>query len=277
MNSQKPGSKSSDKRAFTENSAAQRKKARAYIITFFGIVIATVVLSLALMGAITHFEETDEHSGGSLLFHQADYDYDILKDEQYLELDRDVRFFDPSNGITVAIIDGNLEDVPSFLHDSVGLICNFVDYAIKGETERLNDLFSDEYIEADGKLKMDFTMQQLYNIKIAYVTSSSAEVDGSTHVSHDFWLEYMIRKNNGTFRNDMESDCIRKEYVRVTDRNGTLGIDVLAPYTTATVNEQSNFGNRFVTMMTISALVVVGSFVVVLTLLNLSKKRRGRK
>ena len=39
-------------------------------------------------------------------------------------------------------------------------------------------------------------------------------------------------QNNGTFRNDMGSDCVRKEYVRVTQREDEIGIDVLAPYTT---------------------------------------------
>jgi len=78
-------------------------------------------------------------------------------------------------------------------------------------------------------------MQQLYNIKITYIQETSEVVDGNNIVSYEYWLEYMIRNNNGTFRSDMASDCIRKEYVRVTDRNGTIGIDVLSPYQTATM------------------------------------------
>jgi hypothetical protein len=122
----------------------------------------------------------------------------------------------------------------------------------------LNQLFSKEYVEAGGKTKMDFTMQQLYNIRITYITSSSETIDGFTTESYDYWLEYMIRKNNGTFRNDMGSDCIKKEYVRVTDRNGILGIDVLAPYNTKVKEPTGGDGDRIVIAFAAS-LAIVGA------------------
>ena len=164
-----------------------------------------------------------------------------------------------------------MDEVPTIMHDSVRLLCNFVEYAILGESEMLNRLFSQEYIDAGGKTKMDFTMQQLYNIKITYVTSSSEVVDGFNVESYDYWLEYMIRQNNGTFRNDMESDCVKKEYVRVTNRNGILGIDVLAPYVTEAKDPGDSNVNRVVIAFSTSA-VIVGMACLAVSLI-LKKKR----
>lgn len=268
MNSQKPAEKS-----YNNNNSRSIKSSRArrrIIYILFGSVLGIVLLCLAAVGAISHYNKSQDKNNGTLIFYEPDYDYDIMKDEEYLDLDRDIYFTNPDNGMTSAIVNGNLEDVPTIQHKHVALLCSFIDYAIKGQTKELNSLFSDAYIEADGKLKMSFTMQQLYNIKITYIDTSSVEVNGETHVSYDYWLEYMIRENNGTFRNDMESDCIRKEYVRVTERNGLVEIDVLAPYkTTNKVNDPLNS----ISVIIIVALIIVIASIVVFTIILLKKSR----
>lgn len=255
MNSQKRVEKSDIKNKQTRNN--NKKAAKRIIIALLTIITGIVVACLALVGAIEHFNQLEESSGGTLIFHEANYDFDILTDEGYLELDRNVYFENPVNGITSAIVDGNFEDVPTDQYKFVSLICDFVNYAINGDSAALNALFSDEYIEADGKTKMDFTMQQLYNIKITYIQTLSEVVDGETYVSNDYWLEYMIRKNNGTFRNDMESDCVKKEYVRVTDRAGDIGIDVLAPYNTQNQNTNPIETEKIITVFVISVVLIL--------------------
>lgn len=255
MNSQKP-LENNKSTASKSTKCSTKKKSKSIIIIFLIFIIGTTILCVALLGAMSAKDKNQPQKGTTYLFYEPDYDKDILKDENYLELDRTVKFENPDNGITYAIVNGNMDEVPTIMHDSVGLICNFVDYAIKGESKMLNQLFSQEYIDAGGKTKMDFTMQQLYNIKITYVTSSSEVIDGFTVESYDYWLEYMIRQNNGTFRNDMESDCIKKEYVRVTDRNGILGIDVLAPYNTEIKEPSGTSGNRIVIAFLASATIV---------------------
>ncbi len=255
MNSQKPLVNNKVPSAKNKKRNSNRKS-KSIIIVFLIFIIGTTVMCAALLAAMSAKDKNQPQKGTTYLFYEADYDKNILKDENYLELDRTIKFENPDNGITCAIVNGNMDDVPTIMHNSVGLICNFVEYAILGESEMLNQLFSQEYIDAGGKTKIDFTMQQLYNIKITYVTSSSEVIDGFTVESYDYWLEYMIRQNNGTFRNDMESDCIKKEYVRVTDRNGILGIDVLAPYNTAAKESSGSFENRIVIAFVASATIV---------------------
>ena len=254
MNSQKPLD-NNRKLSTKDKKQSNNRKSKRIIIIFLIFIIGTTLMCAALLAAMSAKDKEQPEPGTTYLFYEPDYDKNILEDKFYLDLDRTVKFENPDNGITYAIVNGNMDEVPTIMHDSVGLLCDFVEYAILGESEMLNSLFSKEYIDAGGKTKMDFTMQQLYNIKITYVTSSSEVIDGFTVESYDYWLEYMIRQNNGTFRNDMESDCIKKEYVRVTDRNGILGIDVLAPYNTSPQAPSGVYEHRIVIAVIASAAI----------------------
>lgn len=275
MNSQKPG-KNINNNNILEKNAKQGRRSRSMMAIFLIVIVGITVLCFAIMGMISYFEGIQEESkGNTILFYEPDYDADIMQNAEYLGLNRSIMFENTETGITIEIVDNDLYDVPSTFRDSVSLLIDYVNYAINGKTDDLNSLFSDEYVEAGGKVKMDFTMQQLYNIKISYVTSlATTDADGSTYQSHDYWLEYMIHKNNGTFRSDMGSDCIRKEYVRVTDRDGSLGIDVLAPYVTQEREPQQTLtGGKITALITVSAIIIV-IFGVICWLVSKPRKRK---
>ena len=242
----------------TKNKDIRNKKRRAksIVMLFLIFIIGTTLLCLSILGVISEKDKYEAEKGTSYLFYEPDYALNILESEEYLNLDRSIKFENPDSGITSVISYENLDAVPTDLKAPVVLLCDFINYAIEGDFELLNSLFSEEYIQAGGKTKIEFTMQQLYNIRITYVNSYSENIDGYTEYCYDFWLEYMIHKNNGTFRNDMESDCIRKEYVRVTDRGGILAIDVLAPYNTQPKEPSTENEKRMVVAFTTSALIV---------------------
>lgn len=254
MNSQNPGYKANNT---IKKSVNQKRRAQGLIISFLCVIFGITILCFIIMGIIEKANKPQNTGGSTIIFYDANYDYDIMKDENYLELDRNVRFENSQNGMTVEIVDGNLNDVPSDIRDSFSIINDFINYAIAGNDVKLNDLFSDEYIDAEGETKMDFTMQQLYNIKVTYITDTTTETNGYTYSSQDFWLEYMIRKNNGTFRNDMASDCIKKEYVRITNRNGEYKIDVLAPFKTEIKEPQKTESGTVIAIAGVSLLVIV--------------------
>ncbi len=254
MNSQNPGYKPSKTAIKSKN---RKRRAQGLIITLFCIIIGITVLCFSIMAIIGNANQPQNNVGNTIIFQEEKYDYDIMKDEIYLALDRNVRFENSQNGITIEIVNDNLNDVPSDIRDSFSVIYDFIDYAISGDHQKINDLFSDEYIEADGETKMEFTMQQLYNIKVTYITDATTESDGYTYSSQDFWLEYMIRNNNGTFRNDMASDCIKKEYVRITNRDGEYEIDVLAPFKTEIKHQQDIESGTIVAIAGVSLMVIV--------------------
>ncbi len=254
MNSQNPGYK---ERTTVQKNTAQKRRAQGYILSFLCVIIGITALCFIIMAIVSNANEPQNNVGNTIIFHDANFEYDIMKDESYLELDRNVRFENSQNGITVEIIDGNLNDVPTDIRDSFTVINDFINYAIAGKHSELNSLFSDEYIDAEGETKMEFTMQQLYNIKVTYITDTTTESNGYTYSSQDFWLEYMIRKNNGTFRSDMASDCIKKEYVRITNRDGEYEIDVLAPFKTEIKQESGFDSTTIASIIGVSVLVVL--------------------
>ena len=261
MNSQKPIGNSTRQ----VDSKRNRKKSVAIIAVMFAVIFGIIILSVVAIALISKQNEVQPNKTGSLIFYEADYDYNIMRDQDYLDLDRQIYFENTVDGMTVTFTDDTLEDLPKDQKAHLLHIYEFIRCAIYGRTDELNALFSQEYVDAGGKLKMDFTMQQLYNIKITYVEMSSEIVDGNTYVSYDYWLEYMIRKNNGTFRSDMGSDCVRKEYIRVTDRAGTMGIDVLAPYTTQNQVHQAIDTGKIMTITAVTlGVIALGWFTIAL-------------
>ena len=257
MNSQK---KNVNKESKARSNGRNRRKSIAIISILFGGALIIVLLSLVMLGMVADKDDKEQDSIHTYIFYEPDYDYDIMNDIKYLDLDRQIYFENPELGLTVVVDKDKLDDVPSDQKEFVSLLCDFVNYAIFGRSEDFNALFSDEYVDADGKLKIDFTMQQLYNIKITYVDNFSEVVDGVTQESYDYWIEYMIRKNNGTFRNDMESDCTRKEYIRITKREESIGIDALIPYTT-TVQKGEIIDAGELAVIILLGLVTIATFV----------------
>lgn len=268
MNSNKPMASNNN---LSKEQKRNRKKSIIIIATLFGFIIGLVALSLVIIGIVSAGDEDSVGSSSTYIFHEADYDFDIMSDPGYIELDRQIYFNNPELGLTVAITKENNPDVPNDQKEYVMLLCDFIEYAIAGKSKELNSLFSQEYIEAGGKTKLDFTMQQLYNIKISYIQNSSEIVEGNTNTSYDYWLEYMIRNNNGTFRSDMESDCIRREYVRVTKRADEIGIDVLAPYTTEENRQEIVSTGEAIKIVLIATVVVA---IVCIASVIILKKRK---
>ncbi len=269
MNSKRPGSGNKKNKIMK----AEKRSSKGILIALLAVIIGITAICAVLASMISELNKPEENKETSYIFYEAKYDYNIFEDPHYLELDRVVRFEDPETGITVALDNNDIAQVPTSQHKSVGLLLQFIEYAINGNHEALNALFSDEYIEAEGELKLDFTMQQLYNIKITYVDMTSEVVDGNTYVSYDYWLEYMIRQNNGTFRHDMGSDSIRKEYVRVTEREGDVEIDVLAPYKTVSRAPEKLGTDKILALAGVSALLVIAVIGGALIITKVAKRR----
>ena len=76
MNSQKRVEKSNNTKKSLRNK--NKKAAKRIIITLFAIITGIVVVCLAMVGAIEHFNQPAQSSGGTLIFHEADYDFDII-------------------------------------------------------------------------------------------------------------------------------------------------------------------------------------------------------
>ena len=225
----------------------QTKKLKKIIIITFCVMLAFVVIYFVFSAFLSQaFAETlygyfpwledlidggagNEYKGNNftILFYPIDYEYDIMKDQEYLGLDRKIYYFENKDQLGTKLeLDDSNRDKQAM---GVTLICEMVDSIIMGDADAYNALFSDYYFEHKGvEPDPGFTMTQLYNIQITKMLEQKVtDKKLGTYTEYHFVLEYSIRMNNGTFRSDIGSDGNAATYIIITDRNGELLIEDL--------------------------------------------------
>lgn len=199
------------------------------------LIIAIVVITLlAGVGYVLTsypqlFEKQEKQSVTSMYsdkiisynFYPSDYDLDVTTVPEYMELDRSVHYTDGNYTILV------LEDELSDYNAAVGFFVEYFKTVEAGDVETYNSYFTDEYYDSYEPYE-SFAPQMIYNINVEQLTESYNE-DGST--TWTFNVAYMIYRNDGTFRNDVESDASKKLYYRlIGDKDGNVKIDYITYY-----------------------------------------------
>ena len=154
---------------------------------------------------------------------------DIYADEDYLALDRSFYYMTSEGNYTFKTAIGE-QDVTSY-NQAVQLLIRLVQAAIAGDETAYNACFSPEYIAKSG-LQGAFTMQKIYDICIEkYLVPSDMVVPKNYSDMYAYGLTYRIKDNNGSLRQDVESDATRMQMITVViDRSGQpwiYGIETL--------------------------------------------------
>lgn len=157
----------------------------------------------------------------SYVFYPTNYDLNPEDDELYMQYDRYVYF--KKGNVSEAIIEGEEDN-----YGPAGRF--FVDYfktIIAGDAETYNTYFTDKYYETNKPYDR-FAPQMLYNIEVEQL-SENPNNDGTTVWA--FNVKYMIHRNDGTFRNDLDSDSSKKLYFElIGSPDGTVKIDRITYY-----------------------------------------------
>ena len=201
------------------------------------VIGGVLLLLLILIGVLTRLseslgdspkdpEKTDPSGAAVTIEFSTEYvtdEAELLLDERYLGYDRAVYYLDDRYGLTVGLNDENHEDYGV----AAELLYLLVLSAMDGDHETYNGFFSDLYYETNEP-KESFSMQKLYDIRITRVDESKK--DGAQYTEYIYALDYKIRRNNGSLRDDIDSDGSRTQYFLITDRDGAVKIDkVLTP------------------------------------------------
>ena len=199
------------------------KTTRIVIFTILGILVLGILFLLILNGILP--KDGGEENNKKIKFYPVTNE-NIFESAEYLGLDRAVYYCeDPSGyGITEPITDEDRARFPA----EVQFLEIYLMSIISGDRETYRSLFSEAYLR-ENTLPA-FTQQMLYNICIYKVGS---ETDKNGKLLEVYRVEYMIRKNNGTFRQDVESDAIRPQYVVLspTENNSFLIENVYVNHT----------------------------------------------
>lgn len=216
--------------AAEKNAADIRKRNKRRIVIGFVVLCVLGLVSAVCLQNPQWFElekeitvNTSMYSDRivSYTFYPTDYDLDVTADEVYMGLDRYVYY--KNGNETIAITDGDY----AAYNPAVAFFGTYFETVIAGDAEKYNTLFSDLYYETNEPY-VRFAPQMLYDIRIEML-SNDPQNDGS--VLYAFNVEYKIHRNDGTFRNDIDSDASKKLYFELfEDKEGVVKIDRITYY-----------------------------------------------
>ena len=208
-----------------------RKLRRNMIIVLIGL-LAFVVVAVPLIGILDDFqnggseEETKKLPPSSINFATPDFEYDIMKDEDYLQLNRRIYIHDARSGQTEELTDKNL---PGY-GEGAAVLRQMIQAVINGDADAYNALFSSNYYENHDP-EPPFTMQRLYDIKLTKVSETLVAGEKGKYTQYEFEVEYKIRLNDGTYRTDIGHDESKKQYFVLSDSvTGEVLIDQILEY-----------------------------------------------
>jgi hypothetical protein len=207
-----------------------RRLRRNMIIVLIGL-LAFVVIAIPLIGILDNLqnggeEETKRLPPSSINFATPDFEYDIMEDEDYLQLNRRIYIYDARSGQTEELTDKNIGGygpAARVLRDTINAI-------IAGDADAYNELFSENYF-ANHDPESPFTMQRLYDIKITKVNETVKSGETGKYTQYEYEVEYKIRLNDGTYRTDIGHDESKKQYFILSDSvTGDVLIDQILDY-----------------------------------------------
>lgn len=220
---------------FEEQSRAARESTRRLkrnMIIVLVCMVAFAVVAIPLINILDKLqngentEETGKLPPSSIIFATPDYEYDIMQDEEYLQLNRRIYHCDERSGLTEELTDKNIGGygpAARVLREAINAI-------IAGDADAYNALFSDNYY-VNNEPESPFTMQRLYDIKITKVNETIKSGEKGKYTQYEYEVEYKIRLNDGTFRTDIGHDESKKQFFILSDSvTGDVLIDQILPY-----------------------------------------------
>jgi hypothetical protein len=157
-------------------------------------------------------EEVETKKESTIIFHNPDWDLDIMRDPGYLAMNRTVYYCDIQYGMTVALDEKNQNNYGP----AVVVLNRMIELIIQGDADGYNKLLSKNYFENHDP-EPPFTMQQLYDIKLTKIKETEISAG---YTQYEFEVEYRIRNNDGTFRTDIDDGESRKQYFILSDSTG---------------------------------------------------------
>lgn len=213
-----------------EKSRSKRSSQKRGIIIAFAVMAAIVLIWYvgvpAVNGLIKNINsQKDKNEPASDYmdhivshsFYPANYDEDIYADEEYKQKERRIAY---KNGADTYYLDeGDYKEHGR----TIEFFGRYFDTVINGRYEEYDDYFTDFYFENQSN-KERFTPQKIYDIMVTLLGSTASE--GIT--TYNYYVEFKIVKNNGTFRNDIGSNASRRVvYELVESDNGTVLINYI--------------------------------------------------
>ena len=221
--------------SFEEQSRQARESTRRLRRNMIVVLICMAVFAVVAIPLINILdglqrgdseEETKKLPPSSIIFATPDYEYDIMQDNDYLQLNRRIYHCDDRSGMTEELTDKNISGYGA----GAVVLRAYINAVIAGDADALNALFSENYF-ANHEAEPPFTMQRLYDIKLTKMNETTIAGETGKYTQYEYEVEYKIRLNDGTFRTDIGHDESKKQYFVLSDSvTGEVLIDQIMDY-----------------------------------------------
>ena len=199
-----------------------RRRRAVVVLVVLGALLVVSLLGTALdPEALLARWFSDDAMKKPLEFYPVDEQLNIFEDDEYASLDSRVFYTDPATGETYSIEPEEL----ALCEEAVKLFYDYFETVIRGDAFGYYRFFTDSYLMSDkAQLPGNFTMQMIYDIRIE--PRPEYDEDGESA----YLVEYKIHKNNGTFRDDVESDAAKAQLIYLCEEQGQLLISRIVTY-----------------------------------------------
>jgi hypothetical protein len=213
-----PEERSAEQTAY-EQKLRDAKKAKKRVLIALGVITAVILFLFLLIFAIEKITATIFTPEVPEYKFYPTYTGDIMKNQGYLNLNRDVVYTYDSTGFGFST--SITEDEWESFDGEVRFLYNYLQIIISGDSAAYNACLSQNYIKKYGTVA-DFPPQMLYEMKISYYRTDN---DGGKV----YKMEYKFYRNDGTFRDDVGSGMSRPQYIKVVkDDTGAYKIENIA-------------------------------------------------
>ena len=210
--------------------ADMQKKLKIGIILGFVALLILGGISMLLIPLLDDLNlklqqvEIETYKDPSIIFVERNDDYNVYKDEVYLQYTRHIVYTNAQSGESVILEEDDLYKY----NPAVTVLYEMIQSIINGDEKSYNALFSSTYYESNEP-EAPFRMQPLYDIQITRLMETNMD----THTVYELDVEYKICWNDGTFRTDIGHHQTRKQRFILSDSgNSGVLIDQIQYYIT---------------------------------------------
>ena len=192
----------------------QSKKMKKKLILILGGICLAVIALFAVIILISPKDDKDDLSEtpfqtyGEEEFYEP-YKGDIMKDKEYLSLDRKIYYSDGS-GMETSIEEDNAHE----FDNNVIFLYKYLQTIVAGDCGAYNACFNETYYQSNSPMGV-FNPQMLYGARITY----HSRTNDDKGILVTYRVEYMIHRNDGSFRRDILSDASLPQYITLRNNS----------------------------------------------------------
>ena len=209
------------------SSSPDKKKKKIRMLIGIGIVSALGIVSYLLLQHPDLFLPKQPSSPTSMYsdtlrsysFYPTDYELDVTADAHYMGLDRYIHI--QRGAENFAVTNGDY----AAWGEPIEFFARYFEAAVAGDADAYNALFTDNYYKSNEPYER-FAPQMIYGICVEQM-SVTEDPAGDSYVYN---VTYAIHRNDGSFRNDIDSDAFKTLIFYLVPDGDSLKIDAIDYY-----------------------------------------------